>query len=112
MFNMIKNQNLIPVSWCKMKFGFRGFDDIPLWDEMKEGIIMKIIIERYEKYLGSLVKSKYQEDAVRQRVEAEYDIIYKDEQTDRNVIKCSYCGTENSRFGTLCMACGKTLKDI
>ena len=108
MFETIEKLNLTPVSWCKIKFGFQGFEDVPLWDDIKDGIIMQIITERYEKYLNKVIKVKQQEDAIRSKAEAAFSFIQQSEETtERNVLQCMWCGTENSKDSKFCMACGE-----
>ncbi len=104
MFETIDKLNLTPVSWCKMTFGFRGFEDLSLWEDIKEGVIMQIIQSSYKKYSEKLMNIKESEDLVRIKLESDFKAI-----TDK-IIQCPHCGTENSSRASNCMACGKSLK--
>lgn len=62
MFFMIESSGLTPVSWCKMIFGYQSLDEIPFFDEIKDGIIGQMITEKYQKYINKLIDSKKRED--------------------------------------------------
>ena len=62
MFYMIESSGLTPVSWCKMIFGYQSLDEIPFFDEIKDGIIGQMITEKYKKYINKLIDSKKRED--------------------------------------------------
>ena len=59
-----ETNNLTPVSWCQIGFGFQAFQNVPLWYDVKDGSIMEIVKENYEKYIQDKLKTKGREDGL------------------------------------------------
>lgn len=45
-----------------MLFGYQSLDEIPYYDEIKDGIVSQMAIEKYQEYILKLIKSKKRED--------------------------------------------------
>ena len=63
---------LTPVSWCQIGFGFQAFQNVPLWYDVKDGSIMEIVKENYEKYIQDKLKTKEREDELRTKIELDF----------------------------------------
>ena len=45
MYERIDKAGFTPVSWFRMSFGFRSFDKLEHWEDMKEGVIVRLIMD-------------------------------------------------------------------
>ncbi|MHA1720072.1 MAG: hypothetical protein ACTSWX_03555 [Promethearchaeota archaeon] len=72
MYELIETTKLTPVSWCKFSFGFQAFNNVPLWYDIKDGPIVKIIKENYDKYIQNLIRTKKREDQLKLKIESEF----------------------------------------
>ncbi|QEE15482.1 hypothetical protein DSAG12_01308 [Promethearchaeum syntrophicum] len=70
---------LTPVSWCQIGFGFQAFQNVPLWFDVKDGSIMEIVKENYNKYIKGILNTKEREDELRIKIESEFPDINKKE---------------------------------
>jgi hypothetical protein len=80
MYELISKSNLSPVSWWKLKFGFNGLDMLFVWEDIKDGVIVNMVKENYQKYLDKSMETKHKEDAIRQQAEFQFPKINKDEE--------------------------------
>ncbi len=72
MYELIDTTKLTPVSWCKFAFGFQAFQNVPLWFEVKDGSIMEIVKENYDKYIKGFIDTKQREDELRSKIEKKF----------------------------------------
>jgi hypothetical protein len=72
MYSLIENAGLTPVSWFKISAGFKGFETIFLWDEIKEGPFMGMVKDKYDFFISKLLKTKATEDKIRDHAIAEF----------------------------------------
>ena len=72
MYELIETTNLTPVSWCQFAFGFPAFQNVPLWYDVKDGSIMEIVKENYEKYIQGILATKEREDGLRTKIESAF----------------------------------------
>ncbi len=79
MYELIETTKLVPVSWCQFAFGFQGFQNVPLWFDVKDGSIMEIVKENYEKYIQGILDTKEREDKLRTKIESEFPEKNKEE---------------------------------
>ena len=77
MYELIETTKLTPVSWCQFAFGFQAFQNVPLWYDVKDGSIMEIVKENYNKYIKSFLDTKEREDELRTKIESEFPEIKK-----------------------------------
>ena len=112
MFSMIESQNLTPTSWFKIDYGFNGFNSMFLWEEVKESVIIDMVKDKYNYYIGKLLKTKQREDSIKQQIEQQYDkfskiinkLESKSEQEGKSI--CPKCGEDIPQDSTFCPACG------
>ncbi|MHA1562726.1 MAG: hypothetical protein ACTSPA_11435, partial [Promethearchaeota archaeon] len=67
-----ESTKLTPVSWCQIGFGFQAFQNVPLWYDVKDGSIMEIVKENYDKYIEKILATKEREDKLRKEKESEF----------------------------------------
>jgi len=72
MYELIETTKLTPVSWCQIGFGFPAFQNVPLWYDVKDGSIMEIVKENYEKYIQGLLATKEREDKLRKKKDSDF----------------------------------------
>jgi len=118
MVEMIEKAKLTPVSWFRIDFGFQGFDNLFLWEEVKDSIIIETVQEKYQYYLGKLLKTKQREDDIKKRVEQQYDgiadvfsLVNKLEEKSKKEGKliCEKCGEDLPQDSDFCPSCGNQL---
>ena len=56
----IQRELLFPISWFRIDLGIKSLETLELWDKIKEKPKLSKAMERYEKYLTSLVYKKFQ----------------------------------------------------
>lgn len=56
----IQRELLFPISWFRIDLGIKSLETLDLWDKIKENPKLNKAMERYEKYLTSLVYKKFQ----------------------------------------------------
>jgi len=79
MYELIETTKLTPVSWCQFAFGFPAFQNVPLWYDVKDGSIIKLVKENYEKYIQTILETKKREDGLRTKIESEFPGENKEE---------------------------------
>jgi len=67
-----ESTKLTPVSWCQIGFGIQAFQNVPLWYDVKDGSIMEIVKENYNKYIKGILDTKEREDELRTKIELEF----------------------------------------
>ncbi len=72
MYELIETSKLTPVSWCQFSFGFKAFKNVPLWFDVKDGSIMEIVKENYNKYIQGFLNTKKREDDLRVKIESDF----------------------------------------
>ena len=56
----VQRELLFPISWFRIDLGIKSLETLELWDKIKEMPKLKKALERYDKYISSLVLKKYQ----------------------------------------------------
>ncbi|UCD01891.1 MAG: hypothetical protein JSV23_02400 [Promethearchaeota archaeon] len=56
----IERELLFPISWFRIDLGIKSLETLELWDIIKDHPKLKKALERYEKYITSLVYKKFQ----------------------------------------------------
>jgi hypothetical protein len=79
MYELIETTKLTPVSWCQFAFGFPAFQNVPLWYDVKDGSIMEVVKENYEKYIQGILATKEREDELRKKIESDFPEENKEE---------------------------------
>jgi ribosomal protein L40E len=102
MYEQIENAGLTPVSWFKIRFGFKCFESLFLWEEIKDGAVVPLIKDNYDFYIKKLLKTKAQEDSLKSLVESEMPDIRP------NI--CPHCGKKNPPIATMCIGCNQKLE--
>ena len=83
MYELIETTKLTPVSWCQFAFGFPAFQNVPLWYDVKDGSIMEIVKENYEKYIQGIIATKEREDKLRKEIESDFPEKNKEIEINR-----------------------------
>jgi len=56
----IQRELLFPISWFRIDLGIKSLETLELWDKIKDNPKLRKALERYEKYITSLVYKKFQ----------------------------------------------------
>ena len=56
----IQRELLFPISWFRIDLGIKSLETLELWDKIKDNPKLRKALERYEKYVTSLVYKKFQ----------------------------------------------------
>jgi hypothetical protein len=102
MISLSENHHMTPVAWCKMTFGFQAFDAIPLWEVIKDGLIVKVIREKYERYLNDLLLTE---------LDSNNYLLEDRGEAPRKFPFCPMCGCENKEKALNCITCGFNLEN-
>ncbi|MFX1390262.1 MAG: hypothetical protein ACFE9Z_09390 [Promethearchaeota archaeon] len=55
----IQRELLFPISWFRIDLGIKSLETLDLWDNIKHNVKLNKALERYEKYITSLVYKKF-----------------------------------------------------
>ncbi len=115
MFEMIERASLTPVSWIKMDFGFSGFNCLFLWEDVKDSVIIEMVKEKYNYYIGKQLETKQKEDSIKEKLEAQHkdiaNIVKKLEIQSKESGKkiCTKCGEDVPGDSSFCPICGNPI---
>ena len=56
----IQRELLAPISWFRIDIGIRSLETLELWEEIKDNSLLKVALNKYERYITSLVYKKFQ----------------------------------------------------
>jgi len=69
----IQRELLFPISWFRIDLGIKSLETLELWDTIKDQPKLKKALERYEKYITSLVYKKFQVMASAEKIGKDFD---------------------------------------
>ena len=64
----IQREILFPISWFRIDLGIRSLETLELWDKIKEDFRLNKALDRYDKYVTSLVYKKYRDMASTEKI--------------------------------------------
>ncbi len=64
----IQRELLFPISWFRIDLGLRSLETLELWDKIKEDNRLNKALDRYDKYITSLVYTKYRDMASTEKI--------------------------------------------
>ncbi|MFX1363716.1 MAG: hypothetical protein ACFFCE_09085 [Promethearchaeota archaeon] len=74
----IQRELLFPISWFRIDLGLRSLETLQLWNEIKDDPKLNRALERYDKYITSLVYTKYRDMATTQKVGSDLEDDFYD----------------------------------
>ncbi len=69
----IQRELLFPISWFRIDLGIKSLETLELWDNIKDQSKLKKALERYEKYITSLVYKKFQVMASAEKIGKDFN---------------------------------------
>ncbi len=69
----IQRELLFPISWFRIDLGIRSLGTLELWDNIKDHSKLRKALERYDKYITSLVYKKYRDMASTERIGTDFE---------------------------------------
>ena len=69
----IQRELLFPISWFRIDLGIKSLETLELWDKIKDHSKLKKALERYEKYITSLVYKKFQVMASTEKIGTDFE---------------------------------------
>ena len=64
----IQRELLAPISWFRIDMGIRSLETLELWEEIKDYDLLKVALNKYERYITSLVYKKFQTIASTEKI--------------------------------------------
>lgn len=64
----IQRELLFPISWFRIDLGIRSLETLELWDKIKDDSRLNKALDRYDKYVTSLVYKKYRDMASTEKI--------------------------------------------
>ena len=64
----IQRELLFPISWFRIDLGIRSLETLDLWDKIKDDSRLTKALDRYDKYVTSLVYKKYRDMASTEKI--------------------------------------------
>ena len=64
----IQRELLAPISWFRIDLGIRSLETLELWDTIKDNPLLKVALNKYERYITSLVYKKFQKIASTEKI--------------------------------------------
>ena len=64
----IQRELLAPISWFRIDIGIRSLETLELWEEIKDNSLLKVALNKYERYVTSLVYKKFQKIASTEKI--------------------------------------------
>jgi hypothetical protein len=55
----IQRELLFPISWFRIDIGIKALETLELWDDIKNNIRLRNILEKYDNYISQLIYNKY-----------------------------------------------------
>ncbi len=69
----IQRELLFPISWFRIDLGLRSLETLELWDNIKDNSKLRKALERYDKYITSLVYKKYRDMASTEKIGTDFE---------------------------------------
>ncbi|MFX1419227.1 MAG: hypothetical protein ACFE9N_09940 [Promethearchaeota archaeon] len=69
----IQRELLFPISWFRIDLGIKSLETLELWEKIKDHPKLNKALERYEKYITSLVYKKFQMMASTEKIGTDFD---------------------------------------
>jgi hypothetical protein len=69
----IQRELLFPISWFRIDLGIKSLETLELWDKIKNNVKLSKALERYEKYITSLVYKKFKFMASTEQIGTDFE---------------------------------------
>ena len=64
----IQRELLAPISWFRIDLGIKSLETLELWEKIKDHPLLKVALNKYERYITSLVYKKFQKIASSEKI--------------------------------------------
>ncbi len=85
----IQRELLFPISWFRIDLGIRSLETLELWDKIKDDPSLNKALDRYDKYVTSLIYTKYRDMASPEKIgsDSENDFDNMNRKERRKALK-------------------------